>query len=421
METTGRSRFWALAAAGLVIVLLGTGLWLALRTTGPRNPQLASLFSGNRFLGSFDDTIRRGDLEAAGGESLPFLISKLRAEPGWVERGLAWAGNFGAISWVNDWVSERMAQNLYSRMLRSEQERDIAVEALILLGPGAAGARPDLTILATSAPPHLRWKALAALTAISPDDPAVVSNYLAHLSLQAFQPPNAPPLGWSLSSVQGELLRQFPRIWPSNPAPLDAILPLLDSSDDSVRINAARALAFYGTAASNAAPRLVRMLSGPDRRTHPLAAYALGMVSPEEHGTLAVEVMLRQQHTNNTRTGDLAWRLYAALGPAAHAAVPSLTATLREPPNRRPAGPVAFALWRIQREASPEIVEELIRGLDPNGIRRYQLMSLVALREIGPPASNAVPALRQALSARHATLQREAAEALEAIQGGNGY
>ncbi|MCW5557385.1 MAG: hypothetical protein KIT22_06100 [Verrucomicrobiae bacterium] len=410
------SRLPILSAGGVALaLLLGAGLWLAFRTALPRNPHLASLISEDPRIGCNDDAVQRGELAAAGPEVASFLISKVRPKNDWVEGGLMRLDHAGILRLLQDWVSQRLAYQLYDREGRSIRERKLALDALVLLGPGASAVRPDLTVLATSAPPYERAYALAALTAINPDDPAVVCNYLAHLSLEALRPPNNPPPGWNLTDFQWLLARQFPLIWPTNPAPIEALLPLLYSNDEQVRLTATRVLVSYGTAASNAVPRLLQLLEDRGRKIRPSAAHALGVISPNEHGRLAVEVLLAQQRTNNAWTGDHAHRLFAALGPAASNAVPSLMAALEDPGKGHPA-PVCFALWRIQGEASPEILAGLIRGLD-TPIQRYQRMSLLALREIGPPASNAVPALRQMLSARHVTLRREAAEAIEAIQG----
>lgn len=399
----------------LGVLLIGGG-WVAFRSWAPRNPHLESLISEELGIGCNDDTVRRGELAAAGDEALPFLMARIQARPDWVERMLRWGPIAELRERQGDWVSEPIAQRINTRAFHTENARRQALFSMVLMGSNAAAARGDLERLGTSSAP-LRWKALAAVTAGAPGDPAILSNYLAHLTLEAFRPPNAKPGGWSLEGMQAELAREFPRIWPTPPAPLEALLPLLDSEDAHVRLSAVRALVSYGTAARNAAPRLVQLLSDPDRRIHPSAAHALGVVSPREHGALAVTVMLAQQRTNNSWTGDHAHQLYGALGPLAREAAPSLTAVLRERPRRQATGPVAFALWRIQGQASPEIVEELASGLD-TPIQRFQRMSLVALKEIGPPASNAVPALRRMLSSRFATLQQEAREALQAIQGG---
>ena len=77
-------------------------------------------------------------------------------------------------------------------------------------------------------------------------------------------------------------------------------------------------------------------------------------------------------------------------------------------------GPPALALWRVTGEASPEVIAGLIRGIS-QPIQRYQLMSLEDCLEIGPAASNAVPALRPLLKARHRAIQK-AAEALRSVE-----
>jgi HEAT repeat protein len=390
-----RNRFWIAALAILVITLAGGAWW-----PGRTNPHLKSLVSYDPITGYHDDEIRRGELEAAGPDVVPFLREQLRREPGLATQGLTWLNSSGVVAWIHDWVSESMANSIWSRLGSQNMTRVQAARSLLLLGPAAAAARPELTMRATGVGSPLSWTATAALASLTPEDPSAVSNYLARLA-------------GNNQSERFFLVRDFPLIWPKAPPHLHALMERLQDADSGVRNGAVKSLAHYGAAAAGAVPRLQEMLIDSDRKGHSTAAYALGIIS-SNHADLAVAVMLEQQRTNNAWTGDLAHQLYAALGPAARRAEPALRRELSRSATNGFSGPPAFALWRVTGEASPEIIAGLMRGCT-QGVQRFQVMSLKGLREIGPPASNAVPALRQLRSSPHWTIQRLAEDALNRI------
>ncbi len=388
-------RIWIAALAILLIALAGGAWWC-----GRTNPHLKSLVSYDPITGCDDDEIRRGELEAAGPNAVPFLREQLRREPSLAMRGLTWLDSKGVVAWIHDWVSGSLADSIGNRLQNLNMTRFLAARSLLVLGPAAAAARPELTMRATGAGSPLSCTATAALASLTPEDPSTVSNYLVRLA-------------GNNQSERFFLVRDFPLIWPKAPPHLHVLMERLHDADSGVRKGAAKSLAHYGTAATGAVPRLQEMLTDPDRKGRPTAAYALGIIS-SNHADLAVAVMLEQQRTNNAWTGDLAHQLYAALGPAARRAEPALRLELSRSATNGFSGPPAFALWRVTGEASPEIIDGLTRGCT-QGIQRFQIMSLKVLREIGPPASNAVPMLRQLRSSPHWTIQRLADDALDRI------
>lgn len=390
-----RNRFW-IAVLGILLIAVAGGFWGLGRT----NPHLKSLVSNDPITWLEDDEIRGGELEVAGPDAVPFLREQLRREPGLAMQGLTWLDSKGVVAWIHDWVSGSLADSIWGRLQKTSLTHYQAARSLLLLGPDAVAARPELTMRAAGAGPTLSCIAFAALTALSPADPSAVSNYLVRLS-------------GNNQAERFHLVRDFPLIWPQSPPHLQALVDRLQDPDSMVRKGAAKSLAHYGTAATGAVPRLQEMLTDSDRKGRPTAAYALGIIS-SNHADLAVAVMLEQQRTNNVWTGDLAHQLYGALGPAARRAEPALRRELSRSATNGFSGPPAFALWRVTGEASPEIIEGLTRGCT-QGIQRFQIMSLKGLREIGPPASNAVPALRQLRSSPHWTIQRLAEDALDRI------
>ena len=390
-----RNRIW-IAALGILLIAVAGGFWGLGRT----NPHLKSLVSEDPIIGCHDDEILRGELEAAGSDAVPFLREQLRREPGLAMQGLTWLDSKGVVAWIHDWVSESLANSILGRVYEKDRTHHFAARALLVLGPAATAARPELMTRTTGAGTYLPCKASAALASLSPTDPSTVSNYLVRLS-------------GNTQLDRYLLVRDFPLIWPKAPPHLHALMERLQDADSGVRNGAVKSLAHYGASAAAAVPRLQEMLIDSDRKGHSAAAYALGIIS-SNHADLAVAVMLEQQRTSNAWTGDLAHQLYAALGPAARRAEPALRRELSRSATNGFSGPPAFALWRVTGEASPEIIAGLTRGCT-QGIQRFQIMSLKGLREIGPPASNAVPMLRQLRSSPHWTIQRLAEDALNRI------
>jgi len=151
----------------------------------------------------------------------------------------------------------------------------------------------------------------------------------------------------------------------------------------------------------------------PSLTVRPRAALALGLVAPE-YAVTAVTVMLDQQRTNMSWTGDNAYVLYQGLGPAAKEAVPTLQAELADARMVMFHGDAAGALWRVTGEATPQIVEGLSTGVRI-GVQRTQLRCLRILREIGPRAAAAAPALHSLTNHPRILIRELAREALESI------
>lgn len=384
-----------LGLAGLAVAVA-----LGIRFARRENPHLEALISQDIGVFCEDEDVRRGELEAAGDQAVPFFRSVLRREPGPVDRVASALNSAGVTSWLRDWVSASLADALDRRTFERDRSKRMALNSMLLMGPRAEAARPELVAL--MAYPPLGVEALAVLAATDPTHPTVTSNFLARMRAS--------------QGERFELSRYFSSVWTSPPPFLTNLIARLWDPDDDVRAHAAYGLARYGPAASNAIPQLELLMSGRAPRVRPSAAYALGMISPR-HADVAVRAMLDQQRTNRSWTGYIAYQLYSSLGPAAKVAAPSLREELSKAETSGFRGPPAFALWRTTGEASPEVIAGLIRGVT-QPIQRYQLMSLEGLKEIGPPASNAVPVLRPLLKARHRTIQRAAEEALRSVSGG---
>ena len=297
------------------------------------------------------------------------------------------------------WAVAKSPKFIQDQVAKGESEQDRRTErAILTLGrlrqQGSAAIRDLQSVTGSGRIPEV---AQVALTMIQPSDAMVQSNAIAALTASS-QPRRA------------QFALYANEIWPGQPEILDR--PLHDS-DAAVRVHSLNALGYYGTRASNATPAVLAMLGDPSPMVRPRAALALGLIAPE-HGTNAVAVMLKQQRTNNSWTGDHAYVLYQSLGPAASAAVPKLEADLADPNMAVFHGDAAGALWRITGKATPQIIDGLGTGLQFD-VQRTQLRCLRILREIGPAAAAAAPAVSSLTNHPRILLRKLSREALDSI------
>lgn len=225
-----------------------------------------------------------------------------------------------------------------------------------------------------------------------------------------------------ISPSAGDLRRIAP-LWCSlvSEPPIELIpflIRLLSSRQEQERAAAARSLAMFGSRAAAAAIPLREMLADRSRIVRPRAALALGTVAPE-FAHEAVAVMMEQQRTNSSWTGDMAHRLYFEVGPAAIAAVPLLTAEMSRSTEKAFHGAAAAALWRIDHGVTPERVAALAWDAE-HGAQRNQLRSIQVLGEMGPPAGAAAPSLERLTRHRLVLIRQVAGVALNRISGGVG-
>jgi HEAT repeat protein len=401
LESLKRSRltlvFGVLAVIAAVVGVTGIDL---------ENRHLRALVSEDLRKGCFDDDVRLGELEAAGDLAVPFLREQLRDNSDPVRSAIRWAEGKGVLNWIHDYVSDSAADAMLRVMYRRDRERIIALRSLLLLGPRAMAAEPELQQLRVTGESEQKAMAQVCLAAIRPYDLEVISNC-------------AVVLRGSSQPDRFFLVSEFPLIWTNPPTHMGALIERLADTDSGVRSRAALAVAKYGVAASNAVPYLRALVQQPNKTVVPNAGYALGLVSPEDMA-LALDVMAGQQRTNTAWTGEKGYLLSAMLRSKARDQEPLLREAVKQGQSWLGAGKpfrgaAEFALWRVSGEATPEIVEGLRSGLR-EGIQRIQLMCLTGLREIGPRASNAIPELQALTKDSHLTIQRKARETLAAIE-----
>jgi HEAT repeat protein len=190
----------------------------------------------------------------------------------------------------------------------------------------------------------------------------------------------------------------------------------LKDKQDDVRQQAEASLSRLGLTREQAVLLCARQLDDSDH-----AETAL-----RHSGALAVPGLRQVLKTADARTQATALRTLSSLGEVAAAAVPEVTRALRDrDPELRLAA--AKSLWNITRK--PEGVVAALVGLlesertarDSGDDRRRFLQTVIeALRRIGPPARDAVPALTRKTRDPNRLVSESAISALREITGANG-
>ena len=234
----------------------------------------------------------------------------------------------------------------------------------------------------------MRVQAAIALAKIQPGNPAVRSNLIAAL--------HSPDQTARFFAAQ-----EMGAVQLSEPEILAAIIGALSDSDGEVRANAAWSVAQFGTAAHAAAPRLRELLDDPYRHVPANSVYALLRVAPDQSSE-AVAVLLKLLQRGVYLADANAAPFALALGPSATNAIPWLQECLMQHGPGVSEEVAVVSLWRIRRQATPEMLQRLPKLSSPPAIR--------ALGELGPLAAAAEPRLKE-LAASGNISQREAAAA----------
>jgi hypothetical protein len=361
---------------------------------GPVDARVAGLIEPTQFDYADESMLREEAVDLTDRE-ITQLLSVARKNPvGW------FAGRFPAVArTLHEWTDDGSGTGiLQTGRMRREMRRQTALRLLSVCSAHRDRVLPELAAIGTTSFGHDARTAAAVLRFSSPSGPGETNRAseaaaLADYSLYraaAFAP--SPPM---------ELL--------------PVVLERFGSGNvrDWLLMEATAGL--YGAAASNAAPRLRSLIHSPDLRRGYEAACVLGQVAPEAIPE-ALAVVLAHDQTNKNLGGFNAPRFYRSLGPAGMPAIPVLERVLAETNYSLNTAGAAQALWSIRHEATPRMIEALAADVDHQaaGSRR---ISLQVLREIGPGASNAIPALERLLHSRWRQNRRLAAETLEAVRG----
>jgi len=301
--------------------------------------------------------------------------------------------------------------------LQVEGLRLDAAEALIAIGE----IDPALAVLTGPLPPKERRRALALIRRIpeaSRPLPAVIEPWLSEGTAGSRR--EAAQLWWEATGDAGPVLREwipafvrerrgarYELVRIGEPA-VKPLIGLLEHEKSGVRCRAAMALGDIGAEASGAVAALkAALVDKSDVRYQ--AVVALGRIGPAARDTTPDLIEL-------LRTGDR-WVREAVLGAAP--LIDPEAKGLREEAERatgsgvtdlRTAG--ALCLFRMTGESDPAVrlLIDVLR--DPDSGRDELRNACGALREIGPPAAAAVPAL---MAVKNATCGVDALRALGSI------
>jgi HEAT repeat protein len=248
--------------------------------------------------------------------------------------------------------------------LKNDKARYWACIALGSIGPHAAEAIPALVAQLKCDEPQVRMQAVMALTEIGPGDSGTIA----------------------------------------------ALLPLLNDSEYSVRYAATFAMTKIGPAAKAATPALKRNLGDKDTFLAATSAWALARVNDKDSASMdaATAKLVAALKDEEQRTRLIAVKALFDLKP---------------PPEK-----VAPVLAEALHDSDPEVVHNVIDALAsqgeaavPRAIKaleneKLRVPAIMLLRQLGPKAKDAVPALvALAKNNRSAALRHEIIDALEAI------
>ena len=403
----------------------------ALRRLSPGPGQLAQLLS-RRLLADADPSVVMPALHTLAdmdGEAVPFLLEALKEPKSryWAAVALTEIGPEAAAAveplagLAAAGESEERMQALLALaaigpqaataapvMLESLQSDDSAVRfaaAFALGSVRAAGADETLAAITKAADPFLAEIASWALARIHPDDKTLVDEAVRRLrgGLHGDRPKERAAAASGLSDLATQLDEPARRELAAEFA-----AALADNVPD-VGINAGAALIRLGPSSVDA---LREKLSDPALRAQVLEIFAaLGPAAKP-----AVSDLIRTLDDGDPAIrGDAAVAL-AAVGADAAAAVPMLSAMLADPaavPGTRYAA--AYALGRIGGPAAKPAVETL-RTLSDSQDEMMATVAVWALLKIepqdGPLVEKAIPILRRAARAEREVVRLEAAVAL---------
>jgi serine/threonine protein kinase/HEAT repeat protein/Tfp pilus assembly protein PilZ len=216
------------------------------------------------------------------------------------------------------------------------------------------------------------------------------------------------------------------------PSAKDAVTALraaLKNTMSGIRDWAAAALGGIGPEASDAIPDLVGALKDESRFVRAAAAAALGAMGPSAKDVVPDLIAAMRDENANVR-----WRAASALGeigPDARAAIPALISAL-EDRDVSTTDAVALALEKVigkpepspppppqpnpepPTPAAPEAADvgSLILSLTTDDHPSVRWRAAAALGDLGPTATEAIPALTGALEDKDNTVRSEAARAL---------
>lgn len=296
---------------------------------------------------------------------------------------------------------------------KDEEVRSAAIKSLIHL-PGQAEAVPVLASAFKDESPSVRLDAGLALLRYLMTVPADAKKPAKKYYVEAMKDPVAPVRAYAASGLGS---------FPDDAKELTPILmEALKDTSAHVRSDAVRSLARMGPAAKEAVPAIIELLKRPAKKkpnrdpyedeVRRNAAQALGILT---RGT-DLAVMALCDAFSDTGLGVSVYAVMALgdIGPAAKGAIDPLRRLL-ENNKEAPTGIYAAAsLARIDSSYTKSSVGFLVTALK-NKQNSVRDIAVDALKDIGPPAKDAVPGLMGLLKDQDEDLASRAAAALRII------
>jgi HEAT repeat protein len=195
----------------------------------------------------------------------------------------------------------------------------------------------------------------------------------------------------------------------------DSAMPILVEGllhrNPRVREGILRALA-GGKSGSKVRPAIVARLRDPDSSVRLAAAATLATLDPKEAG-VAVPVLAELAFDREASRRLEALRVLYQLGPVAHSAVPDLMRRMHTGDDETKLT-AAEALWAADRFAWKSFVPAFVAALkSEHGYLRQR--AIAHLRDVGPSARSAVPALKERFADADPMIRVLAAEAAFAV------
>ena len=240
-----------------------------------------------------------------------------------------------------------------------------------------------------------------ARTALGPDGP--YAKVAVPLLIDAFGDKKAPP-GWDAAQTLADY----------GPGVVASLLRALKRPEASVREGVAQALRFVRPKPIEAVPVLVQTMSDPDPYVRAAAAWSIGVL--DRSAGRAIPSLISALRDDHEDVRAAAAGALSQMGRRSKPAVPALIVALRDK-NERVRDWAAQALWRIGPDAKaavPQLIEAFQNKKDVYGRWRFAQ----ALGGIRQEAKDAVPALVEGLQDTDDFVRRSAAIALREIGPG---
>ncbi|MBI5366392.1 MAG: HEAT repeat domain-containing protein [Planctomycetes bacterium] len=330
-------------------------------------------------------------LGAVGAEAVPALLEALRSDRREVRQASLWAVSrmepipataFPALVQALDDPSSDVREEAGKAVVRTRIESMEHLAPLLLYFARGQELR-DLNWRDQNGYVRAEHRRLGALLvqAFKDRDPRIRRGATHLIVCERFWDPAAPAglralLADPVVQVRSMAVLGLSALKVRSPETISAIASLLDDAESCVRFHAARALEELAPVGTEATRSLLRALKDPSTLVRRAAARALG-VSPPAHSP----------------------------------AGPVLAAVLADEAERRGVRAAAAEALAGYGEVGVPALEAALRG-PSDGLRRAAVASL---GRIGPPARAALPALREAVSARVTACSTAALEAIGLI------